>query len=176
MLRLLTSIFVISMMNTAVIFDFQKDSDINNWNVVDDVVMGGRSYGEFVLSPKGHGVFQGSVSLENNGGFSSIRYRFSQSEISTYSKFIIRLKGDGKKYQFRVKDSSRNYYSFITYITTSNDWQTYEIPFDQMYPSFRGRRLNRSNFSGEVVEEIGFLIGNKKAEDFKLEIDKIEMQ
>ena len=60
-------------MNPGIIFDFNKDSDLRNWFVVDDVVMGGRSSGSFELSPDGHGVFKVNVSLENNGGFCSIR-------------------------------------------------------------------------------------------------------
>ena len=44
-----------------------------------------------------------------------------------------------------------------------------------MYPSFRGRKLNKENFNKTSIEEIGFLIGNKKQEKFNLEIDKIEL-
>jgi NADH dehydrogenase [ubiquinone] 1 alpha subcomplex assembly factor 1 len=45
-----------------------------------------------------------------------------------------------------------------------------------MVPSFRGRTLDMANFPGDSLEEIGFLIGNKKAEDFKLLIDYISVQ
>ena len=45
-----------------------------------------------------------------------------------------------------------------------------------MYPSFRGRKLNKSNFSESEIQEIAFLIGNKKEENFKLLIDKIELK
>ena len=57
-----------------------------------------------------------------------------------------------------------------------SDWQTIEIPFSSMYPAFRGRRLNTKNYPGEQMEMIAFLIGNKKAESFNLEIDKIELK
>ena len=45
-----------------------------------------------------------------------------------------------------------------------------------MYPAFRGRNLNMGNFSSETIEELAFLIGNKKKEYFKLEIDKIYLE
>ena len=45
-----------------------------------------------------------------------------------------------------------------------------------MYPSFRGRRLNKSNFSDDKIQEIAFLIGNKKEENFQLLIDKIDLK
>jgi len=163
-------------MNTFPICDFTKESDLSNWMVVDDVVMGGRSDGNFYINSDGHGVFEGAVSLENNGGFSSIRCRFEQTNVENFSKIVIRLKGDGKKYQVRVKTDAEDYYSYITYISTTEDWETIEVSLDEMYPSFRGRKLNEPNFPGKQMEEFAFLIGNKKAESFKLMIDKIELK
>ena len=46
---LLIFIIFISVMNKQMIFDFDKDSNIQGWRVVDDVVMGGRSYSSFTL-------------------------------------------------------------------------------------------------------------------------------
>jgi hypothetical protein len=137
--------------------------------------MGGRSSSQFKLNSDGFGVFNGTVSLENNGGFSSVRYQLKKTEVTKYKKIKIRLKGDGKNYQFRVKNNSRNYYSYITTFSTSNEWQYVEIALKEMYPSFRGRRLNTPNFSHDFIEQIVFLIGNKKNEDFKLIIDTIEL-
>jgi hypothetical protein len=45
-----------------------------------------------------------------------------------------------------------------------------------MYPSFRGRRLNQPNFTGDVIEEITFLIGNKKNENFILLLGTIVLK
>ena len=67
------------------IFDFNINSDIQNWNVVDDTVMGGRSSSQFSLNPEGFGVFEGVVSIENNGGFSSLRYRLKKTEVKNFS-------------------------------------------------------------------------------------------
>jgi hypothetical protein len=164
------------MIDQLTIFVFTTDTNIRQWKVVDDVVMGGRSSGEIKLSAKGSGLFQGDVSLENNGGFSSVRHSFPSTDISEYRKFVLRLKGDGKRYQFRVKENQSDYYSYISYIQTDNDWTEYEIEFSQMYPTFRGRKLEMPNFAGKTVEEIGFLIANKKPESFVLEIDKIEIR
>ena len=100
---------------SVALFDFSSDSEINNWRVVDDVVMGGRSSGNFSLTDEGHAKFSGDVSIENNGGFSSVRYGFpSQVDVQKYSKVRLKVKGDGKNYQFRVKEKSRDYYSYIT--------------------------------------------------------------
>lgn len=161
--------------SAKMIFDFNINSDIQNWNVVDDTVMGGRSSSQFNLNSEGFGVFKGVVSLENNGGFSSVRYRLKKTEVKKYTKIKLRLKGDGKNYQFRIKNNSRDYHSYIATFSTTNDWQNIEIVLKDMYPSFRGRRLNIPNFSHDFIEQIVFLIGNKKNEEFKLMIDTIEL-
>jgi len=164
------------MMTTMMIFNFTKDAVMQNWYVVDDKVMGGVSEGKMGVNDEGHGMFQGHVSLDNNGGFSSIKYNAGATGLQGYNKFVIAIKGDGKAYQFRVKTKSSQYYSYIFNFNTTNKWQTIEIPFNSMVPSFRGRTLDMANFPGESLEEIGFLVGNKKEEDFKLAIDYISVQ
>ena len=173
---LMGMLILLSSITSHVIFDFNTKANITNWRVVDDGVMGGKSLGSFKLSKDGHGVFQGNISLENNGGFSSVRYTFQKALIKEHKKIVITLKGDGKTYQFRIKANSGDYYTYITTFRTSGEWQEVEISLKDMYPSFRGRRLDQPNFSNDSIEEITFLIENKKQENFKLFIDKIEFQ
>jgi hypothetical protein len=158
------------------LFDFNENSELKDWKIVDDDVMGGRSSGTFHLSPEGHGVFEGTISLENNGGFSSVRYPFKKMQVTPDTKIRLRIKGDGKAFQFRIKDDESNYYSYIAHFTTSGAWEDIEIPLRTMYPSFRGRKLDLPNFSQNTLEEIAFLIGNKRSEKFKLLIDTITLE
>ena len=162
-------------MNPKIIYDFNHYSDIQDWKIVDDVVMGGESSGTFALNADGYGVFSGIISLENNGGFSSVRYRFQKIKVEENTKVVIKLRGDAKNYQFRIKANSEDYYSYIIPFSTSGEWQEIDIQLKDMYPSFRGRRLDQPNFSEDSLEEITFLIANKKEESFKLLIDKIEL-
>ena len=163
-------------MTTQMIYDFNESSPLKGWYVVDDVVMGGRSAGSLFVNAEGHGVFKGYVSLENNGGFSSIRHRFKRMSVEGFTKVKLKVKGDGKKYQFRVKSSSRDYYSYVATFSTTGEWQDIEIPLESMYPAFRGRQLKLSNFDQSTIEEIAILIGNKEEESFELLIDQIELQ
>ncbi|WP_424286719.1 CIA30 family protein [Eudoraea sp.] len=169
-------IFIVIMSKPFVLFDFTKESNIQNWSVVNDGVMGGLSKGNFSVNDKGDGFFTGHVSLENNGGFSSVRYNFESKSVSNYKKITLRLKGDGKQYQIRVKTRISDYYSYIAYIKTNGEWQTLEILFSNMIPSFRGNILDLPNYPGEYMEQFAILIGNKKNEDFKLYLDKIELE
>lgn len=163
-------------MQPYILFDFAKNNNKANWSIVDDVVMGGKSSGCFYVNTDGHGVFEGKVSLENNGGFSSLRYRFKKLSTKPYSKVLLRIKGDGKKYQFRIKAKSSDYYSYIHSFDSSGDWESVEIALNDMYPAFRGRKLEIPNYSSTCIEEIAFLIGNKTPEDFKLIIDKLTLE
>lgn len=163
-------------MQVQLIFDFDNQSDLRNWRVVDDLVMGGKSSGSFMLDENGHGVFKGKVSLENNGGFSSVRYRFKKLNIARYTKVVLHVKGDGKPYQFRIKANASDKHSYIRKFNTSLVWKTIEIPLKELYPAFRGRILDIGNYNGDYIEEIAFLIGNKKAENFKLMIDSITLK
>ena len=156
-----------------IIFDFNSSSNINQWNIVDDVVMGGVSSGKIRLTASGTALFYGSVSTENYGGFSSVRHRTSVKDVKNYSNIVLRVKGDGKRYQIRVKASKFHYHSYISYFETTSEWQTITIPLKGMYPTFRGRKLNMDNFDFDTITEIALLIGNKRNENFALEIDKI---
>ena len=169
---ILSLIFIILQI-PMVLFDFNKDSEISSWVIVNDAVMSGLSNGNFRLNSQGHGVYAGKVSLENNGGFSSLRYRLDSKNIKGYTKAVLKIKGDGKKYQFRVKSTPNERHSYMAIVETTNEWQTIEISLADMYPVFRGTKLTIPNFPVKTIEELAFLIGNKKAESFQLEIDSI---
>jgi hypothetical protein len=158
------------------IYDFSEQSTLDNWNLINDVVMGGQSISAFSLNEHGNGLFRGKVSLENNGGFASLRYRFDKPDVQAYNSIAIRLKGDGLRYQFRVKSQKNDRQSYVYHFQTSGDWEWIEIPLAEMYPTWRGRTLRMANYPGQSMEEIAFLIANNKPEEFHLEIDQIVLK
>lgn len=160
---------------STIIYDFHNDLNAADWQIVNDGVMGGMSEGKFKIDQDGNGLFYGNVSTENNGGFSSVRHEFPALKVNTDSKVILTLKGDGKDYQFRIKDKLSNSHSYITTFSTNGDWQEIEIPLADLQASFRGQKLSMPNFNKTSFEEIRFLIGNKKDESFELVLDKIEL-
>jgi len=176
MTNVITILNFIFMINSLVIFDSHNDSNLGQWRTVNDDVMGGLSNSKIYLNNNGYTTFEGNVSLANNGGFAMVMFDFEQKDVANYNKAIIRLKGDGKKYQFRIKSNSSDYYSYVTHFMTSDDWQTIEIDLQDLYPVFRGRKLDKPNYPSIQAEQIAFLIGNKNEENFKLEIDKIEFK
>lgn len=174
------TIFILLTMSLSVtndiIFDFSKSCDMSSWMIVDDGVMGGLSQGSMQLNNDGHAEFAGFVTTENYGGFSSVRYNFDKKNVSDFTHIVLRLKGDGKNYQFRIKKNSYDRASYIHTFKTSGEWETIKIPLEDFFPSYRGYKLNRRNFDGTYMEQIAILIANKRKEEFKLELDRITLE
>lgn len=158
------------------IFDFKNAKNTADWKVVDDRVMGGLSEGSISLTGEGNALYKGYVTTENNGGFSSVRYAFGKKDVSKFKHVKLKIKGDGKSYQFRIKENSSQGYSYITTFSTSGEWETIKLSFHTFYPSFRGNTLDKPKYQGEGMEEVALLIGNKKKESFSLEISKIYLE
>ena len=64
---------------------------------------------------------------------------------------VLRIKGDGKRYQFRLKADQKDYYSYISYFDTTGEWEDLKIPLSSLYAVFRGRRLNLPGFTRKPV-------------------------
>jgi hypothetical protein len=163
--------------STDYVFDFKAGADISDWQIEDDRVMGGISQGKFELNEDGHGMFHGNVTVESNGGFSSVQNNNYDLEVAPGDVVSLRVKGDGHDYNLRVKDSFKTYYSYSKSFKTNGDWQTITIKLSDMAPTYRGRDVNQPNFDKNRIVQMRFLIGTKKVDEpFKLLIDKIEVQ
>ncbi|WP_425639193.1 CIA30 family protein [Algoriphagus yeomjeoni] len=176
MKALLLTFFLPLLMSSLLVFDFSANSDWSVWEIENDTVMGGVSASKLSKSEAGHAVFTGTVSLENDGGFASMQYHFAPKNISGYTKAVIRIKGDGKDYQFRIKANLKEWADYIYTFHTTGEWQSIEIPLNKMEPSYHGNKLNIPNFNADQIQEVRFMIGNGKSESFRLEVDKIELQ
>jgi NADH dehydrogenase [ubiquinone] 1 alpha subcomplex assembly factor 1 len=162
--------------NMKKVFIFSSPASAKEWRVLNDGVMGGVSTSELVFNNDGHGQFSGQVFLENNGGFASVQLNKTIS-LSPENKYIVlRVKGDGKRYEFRLKNSLTKPEAYVHPFETSGDWQEIKLSINDFYPQFRGRKLNMENFNFNSIEQFSFLIANKKQEDFKLLIDWIGIE
>lgn len=159
-----------------ILFNFNTEIGISNWKIVNDTVMGGVSNASINKSDSQTGIFKGDVSLKNNGGFAMVQYKFDTIMVDAFTKTTIKLKGDGKIYQFRIKTHLNDKHAYIFPFKTSGDWEHITIPFSMMRPAFRGKKLDIENYPGKQMALIAFLIGNKKEESFKLEIDSVELK
>ncbi len=163
--------------STAIIFDFIDKSEVDIWKAVNDGVMGGLSDGSASYSDQGFLVFSGTISLENNGGFSSIRTLPDVYDLSKYNRIVIRVLGDGRTYQFRLRiDRAFEGLAYKhDFNTISGEWTEIELPFDSFVPTIRGRIIeDADSLNPGEIKQLGFLISDKKAGPFKLIVDNIK--
>lgn len=171
-MKWLILISVFFCMNDEIVI-FDKAQSSQKWYITNDVVMGGLSKSSMEINKEGKAVFSGEVSIENNGGFAMTRLPLNLKLDSKKSKIVLQLKGDGKKYQLRLKSSKNQRFWYVQTFKTTNKEQVIELPLSEFYPSFRGYKLDLGNFSGDKLKEVAILVGNKKNESFNLEIEKI---
>lgn len=162
-------------MNT--LYTFEDPPSEPGWFAQNDGVMGGISTGQPTLS-EGRLVFSGSISLENNGGFAQI-YSPQQAptDFSEYTAIRLRIKGDGRRYQFRLATDAHYRGSAVAYRaefeTKANEWMDVSLPFDAFQPGFRGRLLPGPPFNPSTIQSIGFLLNDGRPGDFLLIVDWI---
>lgn len=162
--------------NMKKMYTFSNQTNVKEWNIVNDGVMGGISKSSLKLTDSGQGQFSGNVSLANNGGFASIQLNKS-IQLTEENKFIIlRVKGDGKRYEFRLKGRISQYESYVHQFATSGEWENIQLKISEFYPQLRGRKLKIPNFNFDNIEQLSFLIANNQEEDFKLLIDWIGIE
>ena len=154
-----------------IIFAFETAYNVA-WQTVNDDVMGGVSTSDFRLTNR-VAVFQGEVSLLNNGGFASVRARPADPALTGCAGFVIRVRGDGRRYKFTVR-MEHNFDSVIYqagFATKNGLWAEHRLPQKEFVPTFRGRVLSgEPPFSSAEVRSVGFLISDRQAGPFRLEI------
>jgi NADH dehydrogenase [ubiquinone] 1 alpha subcomplex assembly factor 1 len=150
-------------------------ADGGQWRAVDDVVMGGVSASGMRLTEAGVGVFEGELSLANNGGFASVRRAVGPLDLSDYGGIALRVRGDGQRYRLRLRTDDR--YDGVAWqasFVAAESWRVVELDFDAFQPSFRGRRppgAGPLDVSG--IRQLGLMIADRQAGPFRLEIDWI---
>ena len=155
-----------------VIVDFAEPASIR-WSIVNDDVMGGRSTSKMEYSDDGSALFTGFVSLENNGGFASTRAAFPSLNLSGYAGVILKVRGDGRRYQlrFRTDDAYDGVAYRATFDTASGEWLELKLRFADFQASFRGSVLSDVDpLDPAQIRQMGFLIADKKEGPFRLEI------
>ena len=164
--------------NREVLLEFDRPASIRNWRAVNDGVMGGRSVGRYRLTDKNMLEFFGYLSLENNGGFASIRVPSGDFKFKQGDSVILRVKGDGRTYNMNLY-AQRNLggYSFRqSFKTTANKLIEVKLPVDQFVATWRGRVFPKQELNPSQIAGLGILLGDKKQGKFSLQIESISIQ
>ena len=159
---------------TQMILSLLVSMSADAWFVINDGVMGGVSSGK-VQNAEDALRFSGELSLENNGGFASIR---SQTQGVPTAAFGVRIqvRGDGRRYQFRIRQDQRfDGIAWSTEFSTSDEWESIDLPFENFNPVFRGRLVPQAGpVIAQEISQVGFLLADKNPGPFFLEVRSIE--
>jgi NADH dehydrogenase [ubiquinone] 1 alpha subcomplex assembly factor 1 len=156
------------------LLDFAAAGEAARWTAVNDGVMGGLSAGRVsAAADTGHLVFEGAVSLENGGGFASIRAKLGPVDLSGSAGLEIHARGDGRRYRLRLRDDDA--WDGIAwqagFDTRAGEWGVVRISFISLAPSFRGRLVaDAPPLRLSAVRQVGFMIADRQEGSFRLEL------
>jgi monofunctional biosynthetic peptidoglycan transglycosylase len=161
------------------VVDFARADAASEWQTLNDGVMGGVSVGKLKITDTKTMEFFGTISLENNGGFASVRTKARKLGLQKGDTLIARVRGDGRVYSLNLYiDKGLTAFSYRAALPTRKDeWIEVKLPLDKFEATALGQVIKEF---GEVepaeVLAVGFLLGDKKAGPFKLEVDWIKAQ
>lgn len=146
------------------------------FRAIDDRVMGGVSQSRMTPSAEGTGVFSGTLSRENNGGFASVRAAGLDLDLTDATHLTIRARGDGRTYKLRLHDDTRfDGVAFETsFETTPDEWVEHELPLDGFRPVWRGRLVRDAPpLDRSAVVSVGLMVSDGPEGAFRLELDAL---
>ena len=161
------------------LFDFTGADAAKQWQAVNDGVMGGVSEGKFKITDAKTMEFFGTLSLANNGGFASVRSKSKKLGLEIGDTLVAKVKGDGREYTLNLYPArSRTAFSYrATVPTTKDEWIEIRVPLDEFEATSFGRVVREAGaVKPEEVSSVGFLLGDKKAGPFKMEIEWIKLE
>ena len=158
------------------VVDFNKPGEADTWWSVDDGVMGGVSHSHLRIAD-GIAIFEGHTSLDNGGGFASVRRQPAPYGLEGCLGIRLSVRGDGRTYQLRLRAGALpEGAAYRARFTTANgEWIHVALDWPEFDPVFRGRLLSDAPALAPAdIQQIGVLIADQCAGDFRLEIASIE--
>lgn len=156
--------------------DFGQGREGANWMVVNDGVMGGLSQGQGEVTGSSI-IFKGRISLENDGGFASLRCPWGEYDLSEHSHVKLRYRSEGVGFAMVLENSPRWYeVNYKMSLPVATDWTIVTLPLNKFSAYQVGRKLSGTLGAQErkQVLRFGFISDEKRADYFRLEIDWIE--
>ncbi|MEZ9838021.1 CIA30 family protein [Vibrio sp. 10N.261.52.C11] len=157
--------------------DFIQPNEHKNWTATNDDVMGGISTGGLIYLDD-MSRFRGELSLENNGGFSSVK-RSIESPAHEIDSAELVFVGDGRTYQLRLttsKDGNRVQYKH-DFVTIKGVRLNKVFHFNDFQAVFRGRLLSDApELKARDIKQIVFLIADKEPSPFELDLIQLHFR
>ena len=161
------------------LFSFTGPDSAKEWQSVNDGVMGGVSEGKAKITDKKTMEFFGTLSLENNGGFASVRTRAKKLGLEKGDTIVARVRGDGREYSLNLYlNKPLIAFSYRATVQTKKDeWIEVKVPLEKFEATSFGRPVkNAGAVKPEEVNSLGFMLSDKKAGPFKMEVEWIRVE
>ena len=161
------------------LIDFAGADAVKRWQAVNDGVMGGVSEGKFKITDKKTLEFFGTLSLENNGGFASVRTNAKKLGLEKGDTVVAKVRGDGREYSMNLYlNKPLMAFSYRATVQTKKDeWIEIKLPLDKFEATSFGRVVKDAGaVKPEEVNALGFMVADKKAGAFKMEIEWIKVE
>lgn len=150
-----------------------------SWTAVDDRVMGGVSHSGMRYDVAGYAVFEGTVSLDRNGGFASVRSKALTPlppGFPRLTSYLLEVQGDGKRYKLTLRTDDA--FDGISYQAPFEPpvgvWTTVTLPLSAFTPSFRGQSVpDAPALDPARVCQVGLMIADRQDGDFALALRAI---
>lgn len=158
--------------------DFGAEKN-NTWAVINDVVMGGRSLGK-VNFENNSMHFKGSISLENNGGFSSLKSPFSTFNLSAQKRVEIRYRSSEIPMAITMEVSRAWYETYYRHAlpSTEGEWKTLKLSLNDFQGQSVGRKTGTMLGKNELerIIRLGFINEGKGPGEFDFEVDYLTFE
>ena len=178
-LLILLGSFVMAEEKPEVLFDFTNPDAAKEWQTVNDGVMGGVSEGKLKITAEKTLEFFGTLSLENNGGFASVRTKAKKLNLEKGDTLVAKVRGDGREYSLNLYVKKPLIaFSYRAMVQTKKDeWIEIKVPLDKFEATSFGNLVKDAGpVNPTEVNAVGFLLGDKKAGPFKLEVEWIQVK
>ena len=163
---------------SKLLFDFNDPAAAEPWHAIDDRVMGGVSKSQLRHAPAGHAVFEGTVSLDHNGGFASVRSHAGRGGMAGAAFCLIEVCGDNKQFKLGLRTDTA--FDSVVYQAgfspVGADWQTLRLPLAAFTASFRGRDVpGAPPLAPAAICQVGLMIAGRQSGPFMLCIRQISL-
>jgi monofunctional biosynthetic peptidoglycan transglycosylase len=161
------------MPDERLILPFTEPAEVQAWRAIDDRIMGGCSLSRPEYIAGGGLRFRGVVSLDNGGGFASIRSPEADYALGGLAGVRLRVYGDGRRYKLGLRtDRFFDGISYQTGFTPPPDaWEEIDLPFADFVATHHGRRLTTvAPLDPARIQSFSLFIAERQAGPFHLEV------
>lgn len=167
-----------TLLNSFANIDFGTKKQGADWYVINDTVMGGRSASQITIE-KDALKFTGNVSLENNGGFVSLRAPFGTYDLTSYSTVSIQYKSPTHSFAMMMETDELWYVPYFKQgLPLADEYTTITLQLAD-FEAYRigqptGELLTQSR-KNEIIR-LGFINNDKTTGHFELSIKEIQFK